>query len=469
MSYLLMAHPQTKLPPPAHYDDNGRSLLRERYLSFNKTSLITGDSGDVDESLLYNMLQVRGELLLLDSRPAAEFDVQHVHGACNVPPPPVDDAGVWDGIRVRVSADDLFERVVRESHMHDICRRSLKHVVIIAAGIASSGGVFSGPGRNADWGRALAGLLEDEGSAIRVDVASCTHDTFASAFPFLVVSSPITEDGCEDVVAPPPVLSFKSRPNEIVPGFLFLGNRRQAYDPIVIADLAITHIVDLHDPDDCRREEGSTDPNSLGGREPEEWYAEHQRHRASGVNYLEIGVDDEDNADITPVLRRVGEWIRVCAQSSPVRVSPSDDVRGAGAQPQLPPRGVRVLVHCNQGVSRSSACVMWYLMANIGLSFHSAWQHVLKRRQEASPNPGFRQALWEEDVRIRADLAQASSGGPIRPVLLSASEVRFGQALGVSIDWDVVCVPPGSLDDDGEGGRSAGHKYASNRQKCVVS
>ena len=51
--------------------------------------------------------------------------------------------------------------------------------------------------------------------------------------------------------------------------------------------------------------------------------------------------------------------------------------------------GGTVFVHCWAGVSRSSSCVIAYLMSEHGLSLSSAINLVRRQRPIINPNPGF--------------------------------------------------------------------------------
>ncbi|KAJ6631286.1 protein-tyrosine phosphatase-like protein [Mycena sp. CBHHK59/15] len=59
--------------------------------------------------------------------------------------------------------------------------------------------------------------------------------------------------------------------------------------------------------------------------------------------------------------------------------------------------GDSVLVHCQQGVSRSAAIVIAYLIRDRGMTYDSAFGLVKERRQCIKPNSGFVLALreWE--------------------------------------------------------------------------
>ena len=109
----------------------------------------------------------------------------------------------------------------------------------------------------------------------------------------------------------------KAYPNLVVhtegEPFLFLGNRRMAYDEEVVRSLGITHIVDFHNED----------------VEPEE------RHRTF-VSYHHCRVTDNDRGDLTPFLPGAFAFIEAARADAPTS---------------------RVLVHCNQGISRSASCV----------------------------------------------------------------------------------------------------------------
>ena len=56
----------------------------------------------------------------------------------------------------------------------------------------------------------------------------------------------------------------------------------------------------------------------------------------------------------------------------------------------------KVLVHCNQGVSRSATCVCYWLMQREeGLTVERALERVRAAREVVHPNPGFMRQLRE--------------------------------------------------------------------------
>ena len=62
--------------------------------------------------------------------------------------------------------------------------------------------------------------------------------------------------------------------------------------------------------------------------------------------------------------------------------------------------GGRVLVHCQQGRSRSGSVVIAYVMRTQRLAFEQAFEFVKARRSVCSPNPGFRLQLAREQEFI---------------------------------------------------------------------
>ncbi|KAJ7143932.1 protein-tyrosine phosphatase-like protein [Mycena epipterygia] len=69
-------------------------------------------------------------------------------------------------------------------------------------------------------------------------------------------------------------------------------------------------------------------------------------------------------------------------------------------------RGEGVLVHCQQGVSRSPSIVIAYLIRNHGMSYDAALAFVKRKRACAKPNPGFARALMEWEAAWRRPQAQ---------------------------------------------------------------
>ncbi|PRQ40131.1 putative protein-tyrosine-phosphatase [Rosa chinensis] len=102
--------------------------------------------------------------------------------------------------------------------------------------------------------------------------------------------------------------------------------------------------------------------------------------------YKTLWLKDSPSEDITSILYDVFDYF--------------EDVRKQSG---------RVLVHCCQGVSRSTALVIAYLMWREGQSFEDAFQYVKAARGVTNPNMGFACQLLQCQKRVHAVPASPSS------------------------------------------------------------
>ncbi|KAK4760481.1 hypothetical protein SAY87_005374 [Trapa incisa] len=93
--------------------------------------------------------------------------------------------------------------------------------------------------------------------------------------------------------------------------------------------------------------------------------------------YKTLWLQDSPSEDITSILYDVFDYF--------------EDVREQGG---------RVLVHCCQGVSRSTSLVIAYLMWREVQSFEDAFQHVKAARGVTNPNMGFACQLLQRQKRV---------------------------------------------------------------------
>ncbi|KAF6148841.1 hypothetical protein GIB67_014212 [Kingdonia uniflora] len=99
----------------------------------------------------------------------------------------------------------------------------------------------------------------------------------------------------------------------------------------------------------------------------------------SDLVYKTLWLQDSPSEDITSILYDVFDYF--------------EDVREQGG---------KVLVHCCQGVSRSTSLVIAYLMWREGQSFDDAFQYVKAARGIANPNMGFACQLLQCQKRVHA-------------------------------------------------------------------
>ncbi|MED6168266.1 hypothetical protein PIB30_010327 [Stylosanthes scabra] len=102
--------------------------------------------------------------------------------------------------------------------------------------------------------------------------------------------------------------------------------------------------------------------------------------------YKTLWLQDSPTEDITSILYDVFDYF--------------EDVREQGG---------RVLVHCCQGVSRSTSLVIAYLMWREGQSFEDAFQYVKNARGVTNPNMGFACQLLQCQKRVHATPASPNS------------------------------------------------------------
>ncbi|KAH8078421.1 DSPc-domain-containing protein [Cristinia sonorae] len=156
-------------------------------------------------------------------------------------------------------------------------------------------------------------------------------------------------------------------------GALFLGSFSAILDPALLASNNINALVQVLEAP---------------------WIPSVDAHAKQGIHLESYRLDimDSTSADIKPHLEATVRWI-------------DDRLR----------KGRNVLVHCQQGVSRSAAVVIAYLIYTHNMSYDSAFDLVKRKRACVKPNSGFVRALqeWEKQWRppanadIRPDLRRA--------------------------------------------------------------
>ncbi|KAI1789918.1 DSPc-domain-containing protein [Ganoderma leucocontextum] len=143
-------------------------------------------------------------------------------------------------------------------------------------------------------------------------------------------------------------------------GALFLGSFSAILDPALLSSNHIAALVQVLDAP---------------------WLPSVDAHAAQG-NKLEcyrLDILDSSSADLRPHLEATVRWI-------------DERLR----------RGINVLVHCQQGVSRSAAVVIAYLIYAHSMTYDAAFDFVKRKRPCIKPNSGFVRCLqdWEKQWRL---------------------------------------------------------------------
>eukprot|EP00285_Hemiselmis_virescens_P016884 CAMPEP_0173378756 /NCGR_PEP_ID=MMETSP1356-20130122/1884_1 /TAXON_ID=77927 ORGANISM="Hemiselmis virescens, Strain PCC157" /NCGR_SAMPLE_ID=MMETSP1356 /ASSEMBLY_ACC=CAM_ASM_000847 /LENGTH=205 /DNA_ID=CAMNT_0014331935 /DNA_START=51 /DNA_END=664 /DNA_ORIENTATION=+ len=160
--------------------------------------------------------------------------------------------------------------------------------------------------------------------------------------------------------------------SEVMPG-VWLGSLHAAADHAALKQRGITHILNLAGRD-------AYAPDIVLFNE-----AVRNTQDPSSFTYKNKEVKDVSSAKLSNLFTETTGFIRQGAK--------------AGG----------VLVHCMMGVSRSSSCVIAYLIDTKGMTFDDAFALVKSRRVAAIPNAGFTKQL-REHARLRAE-RMAKGGG----------------------------------------------------------
>ncbi|KAK1946124.1 Dual specificity protein phosphatase 4 [Phytophthora citrophthora] len=311
---------------------------------------------------LYNRLQTSG-VVLVDCRKGVDFAAGHLSDALHCP-------HIHTGSHLTLSCagqmvktvEDVLELTENEKLREKLERRDLIEVVVIGGNHTGASFLY-----RMDWGYRFAKMLMDEGRVFSVRFLAQGFQTFAKKYNFMLVSSPLwapteeemqNEERQEDAPVDTSVSSPTSAmhfPNEIVDGFLYLGNFWQANSAEVIDALQITHVVNMG---------AITD----------------QRNKFEHVQYLDVAIKDNEDVDITHEFGPTIEFIHKAAE-----------------------KNGRVLIHCVQGVSRSSTICIWYVMLKTKCTLSAAYSHVLKCRPLIFPNRGFMSQLIANERELYGD------------------------------------------------------------------
>jgi len=135
--------------------------------------------------------------------------------------------------------------------------------------------------------------------------------------------------------------------DEIIDGFLFLGNTYAAISAPIMASYQITHILSI-----------ST------------WADSSKFINEQVYTHRILNLQDDPQVDISSYLVEVFQFIESCKEK----------------------KG-RIFIHCRSGDSRSAAFVIAYLMKSNQMSYETAFECVKIRRSSVQPNEGFKRSL----------------------------------------------------------------------------
>ncbi|KDO20238.1 hypothetical protein SPRG_14484 [Saprolegnia parasitica CBS 223.65] len=286
---------------------------------------------------LFNRLQSGTGMLLLDARSRGSFEDDSIPTAISAPPP----SG-------RVSLSTLERSLLPEqAHLFSAKKRKLREVVIYGETVRPS---------TSHWGRQLGQLLVEEGLVSSVRYLDDGFTTFQYRYPFYTTQFLFAGQNADEGLFLARTQSGTHNinyPNELLDGFLFLGNMWHAQSSSVVRNLGITHIVNA-----------SLDTGNV--------------FETSGVLYHEVKIKDDIYANITAHFEPTFAFLERAKQT----------------------QHSRVLIHCTQGISRSATLAIYYLMRAQRWSLVTAVNYCISNRGVCFPNQGFLQALMVEERNL---------------------------------------------------------------------
>lgn len=178
-------------------------------------------------------------------------------------------------------------------------------------------------------------------------------------------------------------------------GPLYIGSLSAIHDNDLLRSHSITHLVQVLDIGWLPESAGNTNMNTQSPRSPvppnTQFFATASAtssiQNVNGLTCYRIDLSDQPNADLQSHLESVCAWIN------------SSISNGKG-----------VLVHCQQGISRSAAVVIAYLIRYKGMGYDDAYEYVRKTRACIKPNQGFVRVLREWEALTRGNERRASMG-----------------------------------------------------------
>ncbi|GLD96514.1 hypothetical protein PINS_up005197 [Pythium insidiosum] len=307
-------------------------------------------TGRVNCRWLYNQVQASRGMILVDTRAHAAYEDDTIPAAINIPPMP--HCRVLDDVLAGMPEDQRF--------LFSAKRRKLRDVVLFGDALKQSSprpddmmAAMEPTNDGSAWLQQLAQLIIDDGLVTSLKVLCDGFLTFKYRYPFFTTGAVLDDlAGCglERTQSGTHNLNY---PNEILEGFLFLGNMWHAQSRQVIRHLGITHVVNA-----------SLDVENV--------------FAGDGVQYHEVKIKDRPDADITAFFDSTYTFIESAKRT----------------------QHGRVLVHCTQGISRSATLVIMYLMRAHHLSLVTAVNFALASRGVVYPNQGFIRALMKEEFRL---------------------------------------------------------------------
>ncbi|KAG3009778.1 hypothetical protein PC120_g15465 [Phytophthora cactorum] len=298
--------------------------------------------GEVNCRWLYNQVQASRGMILIDTRSREEYEEDSIPSAISIPP--------MRGCR---TLEDVESELLEEQrYLFSSKKRKLRDVVLFGDAVKKSSADDANDSKTCSWLRKLERLIIEDGLVTSVKLLCDGFLTFKYRYPFYTTSALLDEISGQLTRTKSGTHNL-NYPNEILEGFLFLGNMWHAQSKQVVSHLGITHVVN------ASLDVGNT-------------------FESDGVKYLNVTIKDRPEADISSYFDAAYRFIESAKRT----------------------QHGRVLVHCTQGISRSATLVIMYLMRANNWSLVTAVNFAMASRGVVYPNQGFVKSLMMEEFRL---------------------------------------------------------------------
>jgi protein-tyrosine phosphatase len=304
---------------------------------------------------LYNKMGGFGSFIVLDTRSEELFKIGHVPRALHTP---WSDSDVNTGLSLH-----QLEARLSKADATVFKRRIRSHLLVYGEAERRA----SPEANTSPAYLKLVNLLRAEKKCSTVTILKGGFEAFAVKYPFLVCAFGLSES-TSHTHRP----HFPGYPSEVDEDFLYLGDHTHANNRGHLLQLGITHVLNVS--------------NEVDNAFPDSF------------EYLRLTLPDDPDVDIARHFQPALEFLTKAKSAASSN---------------------RVLVHCYQGVSRSAAIVLSFLIVSRGLSLKEAFSFCKACRPQISPNIGF----WKQLAAFEIATRQSDTVGQC--VDLSAMELEL--------------------------------------------
>ena len=179
------------------------------------------------------------------------------------------------------------------------------------------------------------------------------------------------------------LLSTEAEPMDEFYPRLFIGSLKSAYNPRSILKYKITHIVNTCQVENAF-ENGIESALKYSKIKDLDRIRDIEQLKVDDIKYHRICIPDKIDTNIDDYFEQTHLFIKKA----------------------LLENDARILIHCQQGISRSSTICISFLMKELNMTLDDAFEMVLQARPRIKPNRGFQQKL----ISYHSDLHSTLTG-----------------------------------------------------------